>query len=293
MKKIMLDTDIGPDCDDAAALALVNLYQNRGWCEVLSITHCTSSPYGVGAIRAINTWYGHDYPVGTMKKDGFLVTPECLRYSKALSETVPPCMREADDAVSLMLETLAMQKDKSVHMIAIGPLRNIADLLDADEALVNLKCASMTLMAGSFRPDGYNGFLPDVEWNIQMDVPAAHTVMDKWHGELTMCGFECGVRVPCGAVMQEKLPQNHPVRIAYALHNEGKDRPSWDLLTVRQVCMPKTNGSCVSEKGRIILSDKGATAFKPDPSGNHRIVRIFGDPVDIALELDEYLLMKE
>ena len=39
MKKILLDTDIGPDCDDAAALALVNMYAAEGMVEVLDVTH--------------------------------------------------------------------------------------------------------------------------------------------------------------------------------------------------------------------------------------------------------------
>ena len=72
MKKILLDTDIGPDCDDAAALALVNMYAAEGMVDVLAVTHCTSNPYGVGAIRAIDAWYGHDFPVGTLKDEGFL-----------------------------------------------------------------------------------------------------------------------------------------------------------------------------------------------------------------------------
>ena len=45
-KNIILDTDIGPDCDDAAALAMLNLYADQGLCRILGITHCTSNPYG-------------------------------------------------------------------------------------------------------------------------------------------------------------------------------------------------------------------------------------------------------
>ena len=288
-KLIMLDTDIGPDCDDAAALALLNMYADKGWCQVLSVTHCTSSPYGVGAIRAINQWYGHDYPVGTMKRRGFLVEPQCLRYSKALSETVAPSLRDAGDAVSLMRDVLARQANQSVHLVAIGPLRNIADLLDADEALVNRKCASFTLMAGCFPPRDYKGWLPQVEWNIEMDVDAAHTVFDKWHGKTTLCGWECGVCVPCGGPMREKLPPAHPVRMAYQLHNKGEDRPSWDLLTVRHACVPEAYGTAESVPGQITLSDKGETSFTPDPQGRFHIVEITGDPAVIAEELNDYL----
>ena len=33
-KKVLVDTDIGPDCDDVAALAMMNIYANRGMCEI-------------------------------------------------------------------------------------------------------------------------------------------------------------------------------------------------------------------------------------------------------------------
>ena len=44
--KILIDTDIGPDCDDTAAIAMLNIYSNQGKCEILGIAHCTSNPYG-------------------------------------------------------------------------------------------------------------------------------------------------------------------------------------------------------------------------------------------------------
>ncbi len=52
-RRILLDTDIGPDCDDAAALALCILYARETGSELLGVMHCTSSPWGVGAIRSI------------------------------------------------------------------------------------------------------------------------------------------------------------------------------------------------------------------------------------------------
>ena len=56
--KILIDTDIGPDCDDTAAIAMLNIYSNQGKCEILGIAHCTSNPYGAGTIDAICRYYG-------------------------------------------------------------------------------------------------------------------------------------------------------------------------------------------------------------------------------------------
>ena len=58
IKNVILDTDIGPDCDDAAALALTTIYTRKSGARLLGVTHCTSCPWGVGAIRAILKWYG-------------------------------------------------------------------------------------------------------------------------------------------------------------------------------------------------------------------------------------------
>ena len=286
---IMLDTDIGPDCDDAAALALLNLYAHRGLCRVLCVTHCTSSPYGAGAIRAVNRFYGHDFPVGVTPRQGFLTGPSCLRYSRALSDTLPPALRHAEDAVPLMLRLLAHQEDHSVHMVGIGPLNNLADLLRADPALVAQKCASFTLMAGCFPTEPPLSSAPDVEWNIQMDVTAAHTVWELWQGPMTLCGWECGARVPCGAAMMTSLPPHHPVRLAYQLYTGGENRPSWDLLTVRHACMPLASGLTESAPGRILLDAAGHTAFIPDPTGPHRILRLSASPADLAQQLDRDL----
>ena len=71
--KFILDTDIGGDVDDAAAVAMVNVWRDEGLLEPLAIINCISSRYGAGAIDAINTYFGHaDIPVGTYKEAGLL-----------------------------------------------------------------------------------------------------------------------------------------------------------------------------------------------------------------------------
>ena len=65
--KIILDTDMGPDCDDAGALALLHKLEKLGEAEILAVMHCTSSIWGPGCIDAINTYYKRpDIPIGTL-----------------------------------------------------------------------------------------------------------------------------------------------------------------------------------------------------------------------------------
>ena len=60
--KIIYDTDIGYDCDDAAALAMIHRLCDRGEAELLAVTHCFSTPYVSGCIDSINCYYGRQVP---------------------------------------------------------------------------------------------------------------------------------------------------------------------------------------------------------------------------------------
>ena len=56
--KIVFDTDIGGDCDDAGTLAMLHRLCDKGEAELLAVTHCYASPYVAGCIDAINKFYG-------------------------------------------------------------------------------------------------------------------------------------------------------------------------------------------------------------------------------------------
>ena len=55
---LIIDTDAATDCDDAGALAVAHALQNRGECKILAVVTSNKDIYSIGAIDAINTWYG-------------------------------------------------------------------------------------------------------------------------------------------------------------------------------------------------------------------------------------------
>jgi hypothetical protein len=68
--KIIYETDMESDVDDAATLAMLHILADAGECEILAVMHNTSDDYGVGVIDAINTYYGRgDLPIGAYKSD--------------------------------------------------------------------------------------------------------------------------------------------------------------------------------------------------------------------------------
>ena len=58
MKRILLDTDMGVDCDDAVALALTLKAENAGLAELVGVTASTTRRGAVATVNAICRYYG-------------------------------------------------------------------------------------------------------------------------------------------------------------------------------------------------------------------------------------------
>ena len=289
---IILDTDIGPDCDDAAALALALIYTARKGRRLLGVTHCTSSKWGAGAVRAIANWYGRgDIAVGTLTEPGFLDGPECAKYNRALAMTVPRGQREAMDGVALTRRLLADAAPSSVEMIGIGPMKGLNKLLESGgdaisplggRSLIARAVKRLTVMAGDFSCD-------KPEWNVAMDLAAARNVASSWPNEIVWCGFEVGYPV---RILKEPNALNpaNPVRVAYRLHSRGAGRMSWDPCTIQFVLDPECGNYCLSEAGKITVDEAGVTRFTAAEGGLHRYVKLMATPENTARSLERALI---
>lgn len=292
-RNTILDTDIGPDCDDAAALALAVLYARRHGRRLLAVSHCTSSPWGAGAIRRVLKWYGAEgTEVGTLKDAGFLCAPQMEKYSRVLAQEVAPAEREAEDATTVLRRTLARQEDGSVEIVGIGPMRNLSRLLrsEADGAspltgreLIARKVARLTVMAGNFAPG-----CDAPEWNVEMDADAARLVAAQWPSEMVWCGFEVGEKVialrePCA------LAAENPVRRAYLLYSGGEGRSSWDLCTVQWAMDGEHANYVPSAAGVVRVDERGVTRWQAQAGGRHRYLRLAASPEQAARSMEEVL----
>lgn len=313
-KNILLDTDIGPDCDDVGALALLNLYADAGCCNILGIGHCTSNPYGAGVIDAICRYYGRpDVSIGTYSGKDFLSGEQYMRYNRALVEILPNRYRESqpEDAVGLYRRILAAQPDHSVDFIAIGPLNNLSDLLNSqgDEyspltgvRLVEQKVVRLVTMAGIFRCENEEmcrrteefSKLPieeHAEYNVWCDVPAAQNVADNWPTPKVYLGFEAGL-LKTGGPLQGHPDPNHPVRLAYKLYTKDGSRYSWDLLTVEYALVPGCPHYKTSEPGRVCFDDTGRTLWEPLENGTDHFIELAQPDETIIKDIDEVLMRK-
>ena len=244
MKKIILDTDVGVDCDDAAALALLLNAQNAGKCKILGITASTARPGATATIQTICEYYGvKDIPTARLRQP--LNCDAINNYALAVQQKYGK-QDEDTEAVDLLRRLLAQQQEK-VTLIAIGPLTNIQNLLKsgADQysplsgrELVEQKVEAFYLMGGAFAAN-YPSCKDEPEkvmseWNILQDVPAARYVADNYPGTMLYCPHELGANI-FTFMGNEENPVWYSFLSFAKSNNEpyenGFKRQSWDPLT--------------------------------------------------------------
>jgi hypothetical protein len=278
---LILDTDIGPDCDDAGALGLLHLLAKRVDMKILAMTHCTSSPYGCGCIDAINRAYGHtEIPVGTLETDGFLVGDDYEKYNKYICQNYKNSYKSKESlrsALEILKAALRSADDNSVTFVSIGPLPNLANLIEDKEGfqLVKSKVKLLVSMGGG---------QSDAEWNILMDIKSAKTVCERWPSPIWFSPYETGVSIITGRSWGA-MSENHPVRKAYDLHSPG-GRMSWDLTAVWAAVMGCEPYFKLSEKGNVVVTDEGITIFTQDSQGRFQYVLNKIGPEEIGRQID-------
>ena len=285
MVRLFLDTDFGPDCDDAGALQLAHFLCDAGEAELLGVTHCTGNPYGLPAISALNRFNGREVPLGTSKKE-FL--SEFHTYNRPMSEKFSHEFedgRPQRSAVEVFREVMQRQEDRSVVVCSIGPMNNLAEFLE-DEAcrkLIEKKVIRLVSMAGNFTPGA------GAEWNVQRDVPAARKVVENWPGEIVFCPWECGGSVLTGMCYRGR-ENEHPAACAYYHWSKGgMERPSWDLLTVLHAVRENNGLMKQSPWGRIELDESGASVFREEAGGRHAYTVNVAPAEEISAALEKML----
>ena len=259
-RRIILDTDIGPDCDDCGALAILDRACADGKIDLLGVTHCTSDLLSVDVIAAINDWFVVSAPIGQTDRKEFFA--DATKYTKPVSDTYRASGKNApatEKPVPLLRRLLA--ENTGVTFVLIGPLGNLADLLDSEPdeispldgvSLVRKSVDKVVIMGGNFE----NTVTP--EFNIECDIPAAKTVAGKCPAPIVWCGFEAGLNVITGETLKD-CPVDYPVRLAYEKYtDESFRRPSWDLATVLYALTPDSEDWIVSDEHKVDFADNGA-----------------------------------
>ena len=284
--KIILETDIGNDVDDALALDMLYKYLDAGDIDLLGITINKEGTYPAEYADIMNTWYGYpQIPIGIIH-NGADCENDATNYAKAVcliqkdngelafKRSLKGDYNQLPEAPSLYRKLLAQQPDSSVTIISVGFSTNLARLLDtpADNVspltgkeLVAQKVKLLCTMAGCF--NNPNLF----EYNVVKDIPAAKKIFSEWPTTLVTSPFEVGIAInyPGSSIENDfGWAPMHPVVEAYKSYQQMPyDRPTWDLTSVLYSVEGPSYFN-VSPAGKINVTDQGATEFTPDAAGN-------------------------
>lgn len=285
---VVLDTDIGSDVDDAMALAIL---LGSDEVDLLGV----STVYGDTLLRARLTSRYAALAGRRLSVHAGLTTPASGRevwwagHEGSLHDQLDDEPVASRDGVAFLIETVTALPGQ-VHVIAIGPLTNIAEAIRTDPRFVR-DAAGLWIMGGAFDP----GAPP--EHNIRSDDHAARIVFDSGI-PIVITGLECTRQVQIAAAELARLAAAGP--LGYAL---ARDIEQWwafwqtewnvphDPVTVLSVLRPDlfdlTPPGRVTVHPAVDASDEpGRTSFRPDAGGSVRVVSGLRAPAVAQLIID-------
>lgn len=162
-EKVIIDTDIGDDIDDAFAVALA---LRSPQLEILGIatTFRDTQSRARLADHLLEQAGRSDIPVAAGKP----TSTDQPMSQQAYADNRP--QRTYPDAVEFILQQIRRHPHQ-VTLIAIGPLMNLGALIDRDPGTF-CKLKRVVIMGGSINV-GYGDQGAEAEWNIRNDVPSA------------------------------------------------------------------------------------------------------------------------
>ena len=261
-EKVIIDTDIGDDIDDAFALALA---VKSPELEVLGVTTTFGDTETRAKIaqRFLSEIGRTDIPV-------FAGTPTATnnpmsqgRYAEGGHLPAPPTGAEG-----FLLDQIR-RHPREITLIAIGPLMNLGAALARDPATFG-KLKRVVLMGGSIRRGygdlGYTAAVPPMpEWNILNDVQSAQKLFDSGvplfvmpldSTQLKMDEVKRAFLFSQGTAVTDQL--------AILYHLWGQETPTlFDPMTIVFALRPEL---CPVTPLHIRVDAKGFTREEPGPS---------------------------
>jgi inosine-uridine nucleoside N-ribohydrolase len=169
--KVVLDTDIGTDIDDAWALGYV---LKSPVFELLGVTVSDGDTARRArlACKLLSRLGRTDVPVAIGRATP-AVPPTRVDYQFAWAEDFRDYAPIATPAADFLADVIHRNPGQ-VTLVAVGPLHNIGDLLRRHPDVVPL-VKRVVLMSGSIGASAY-GPTPLAEWNVRMAIPEAAAV---------------------------------------------------------------------------------------------------------------------
>jgi purine nucleosidase len=275
-EKILLDTDIGSDIDDAVCLAYLLAQPD---CDLLGITTVTgdvlqrcmlASALCQAADKPVPIYPGASQPLLVPQLQPNV--PQAVALPTWPHETVFPGASGAPaEAIAFLRDTIRAHPGE-VTLLGIGPLTNIALLFATDPEIPAL-LKQLVLMCGRFTwqmPAAY-----DTEWNAKLDPHAAAMVYRARPPVHRSVGLDVTlqVRMPADEVRQRFMhPLLRPVQaFASSWFEEFPELIFHDPLAAACIFDDQI---CSFQRGdvEVLVTEKpGLTRWKADGNGSQEI----------------------
>jgi purine nucleosidase len=260
-EKVVIDTDIGDDIDDAFAVALA---LRSPELQILGVT----TTFGDTETRAklLDRFLGEvgraDIPVAA----GVPTPPKAVLTQRRYAEGGHFAKSSRPDAVAFLLD-LIRRNPGEITLIAIGPLMNVGAAIDKDPGTFH-KLKRIVMMGGSIRR-GYGdvGYGtphgPEPEWNIVNDIPSAQKLFAAGVPLFVMPLDSTQLKldeVKRAFLFRQGTPITDALTLLY--HQWGQETPTlFDPMTIAFLVQPSL---CPVQPMHIRVDEKGFT--RPDPS---------------------------
>ncbi|MET4782355.1 nucleoside hydrolase [Glaciihabitans sp. UYNi722] len=238
-KKILLDCD--PGLDDALALLLAHGDPNLELVGVTTVGGNVGLDRTTANALALREYIGFDrVPVSAGASEPLLGDTREASHVHGESGlgtiTLPTPVLPLSDvhAVDFIIETLRATPG-AVHLVATGPLTNIALALKQEPAIARW-AASFTIMGGSFTRGNAT---PAAEFNIYADPEAARIVFDAdW--QVVMVGLDLTLQAQANGPVVERLATLGTLAdeliLPLATYWVDTTNADWDGQAVHDVC---------------------------------------------------------
>ncbi len=282
--RVIFDTDMYTDYDDAGALACLHTLADAGECEILATVACTRDAMSVAMCEIINASRGRPgIPVGCTKGMGQsgmdpihvrIYGETVRRYAKWVKT---PNSNDAPDATDVYRRVLAAQPDGSVVICSVGFLTNLRKLLESapdghspldGRALVARKVKGWVAMACRY-PNGR-------EYNSGTDAESSRIALAEWPTPVEIVDFEYGRDCFAGRALAESGAKDDPVAEIFARQLPSREEIRANPAQRLQWC-DGLAGHAAWDQVTVLAAVRGAKRYFNVQRGTYRMVGEKGD----------------
>ena len=253
--KIIVDTDIGDDIDDAFALGLA---LNSPKVEILGV----DTAWGDTKLRArlVDRLLAETGHAAIPVAEGIPTQTKSPFTQAHWAEAGPPS-KAHPAAVDFLLEKIR-QNPGEITLIGIGPLTNVGSAIERDPATFK-KLKRVVIMGGSIHKHYDDlGYAPDrgpePEYNIYCDVAAAQRLFTSGVPLYVMPLDSTQLKLDetkRALLFRQSTPLTDALALLY--HQWGQQTPTlFDGMAVAYVVEPKL---CPTQPFHIVVDEKGTT----------------------------------